>query len=217
MSINITIRYFALVRQEVGQDQEVLSIAEGTTVAQLFDLLASLHPSLSGLRDRLRAAVNLKFVPSNHLLADGDEVALIPPVAGGGGRARLTTDPLDPLDLMEQVRADRQGALVSFVGTVRNTHQNRPVSALEYEAYPEMALAKLEEIAAEIDERLPECYVRVDHRIGWLEVGAISVVIAVSAPHRQEAFEACRHMIDRIKQDVPIWKREVGPDGEWWV
>ena len=215
--ISVEIRYFAIVRETLSTQRETLEIEAGATVADLFHKLSNRHPALRDLEPHLRVAVNLQFVDGLHVLQDGDEVALIPPVAGGQHRAHITKDPIDPGAVMARVFDDGYGATVTFTGTVRNTNKGNEVSYLEYEVYPEMAEAKMEEIASEIEERWSPCSVVVEHRVGRLIVGEIAIVIAVGAPHRKEAFRACESMLDQIKEMVPIWKREVGPDGDSWV
>jgi MoaE-MoaD fusion protein len=215
--MRVELKYFAVVRERVGCSEETLELPGGATVADLWSALEQRYDALRALRPHVRVAVNMEFAGDAEALREGDEIALIPPVAGGIARARLTDAPLDPQALARRVRQDQHGALVTFVGVVRNTHLGREVSYLEYEAYGDMATRKLEEILAECDARWPGCQVAVEHRTGRLEIGEAAVVIAVASPHRKDAFHACEHVIDRIKQDVPIWKREVGPDGSSWV
>ena len=217
MSIEIRVRFFAAVREMTGMVDEQLTIDEGLSVGDLFADLANRHPGLKSLKTHLRWAVNLDFVDESHTLKDGDEVAIIPPIAGGSVRARVTDQPLDAARISNAVRRVSDGAVVTFEGVVRNHSQDRDVDHLEYEVFEEMALAKLDEIADETEQKWPECRVLVEHRIGRLEVGDCAVVIAVSSPHRKDAFQGCQYVIDRIKQIVPIWKREVGPDGSCWV
>lgn len=217
MSIDIRVRYFAAVREMTGTVEEQVTIDEGLTVGDLFLDLASRHSGLESLKPHLRWAVNLDFVGEGHPLTDGDEVAIIPPIAGGSTRARITDQPLDAARISNAVRRDNDGAVVTFEGVVRNHSQGKQVDHLEYEVFEEMALAKLDEIADDTEQKWPECRVLVEHRIGRLEVGDCAVVIAVSSPHRKDAFQGCEYVIDRIKQIVPIWKREVGPDGGFWV
>ena len=150
-------------------------------------------------------------------MQDGAEVGLIPPVAGGAPRVGLGEDVLDAAAVARTVSRAEAGAVVVFEGVVRNHAQGRAVSYLEYEVYPEMALAKLRQVIAEVESEFPECACAIHHRFGRLEVGECAVVIAVSSAHRAPAFAACARAIDRIKEIVPIWKREVGPDGESWV
>jgi len=130
---------------------------------------------------------------------------------------RITEDPISPEALYQQVLKDHNGAVVNFCGVVRNHANNKPTRHLVYEAYPEMAEKKMAEIGAEIAARWGIQDLGIVHRVGRLEIGEISVLIAVSSPHRAQAFEACRYAIDRLKEIVPIWKKEVGENGEEWV
>ena len=129
----------------------------------------------------------------------------------------ITDKPLDPAPLVESVRRDDAGAIALFYGIVRNENLGRAVSYLEYDAYPEMAIKKMKEVAEELRARFPVTGVGVMHRIGRLEIGETSLLVAVSSPHRAAAFEACHHAVDRIKQIVPVWKKEVWADGEEWI
>jgi molybdopterin synthase catalytic subunit len=152
------------------------------------------------------------------LLREGDDVALIPPVSGGAdGPFRVTTDPLDPNELLAAVRSDDAGAVVLFHGVARNNSDGRRVIALEYDAYPSLAEKKLREVADEVRRRYPITGIAVLHRTGRLNIGETSLLVAVSSPHRQEAFEASHYAVDRIKQIVPVWKKEIWEDGtgEW--
>ena len=129
----------------------------------------------------------------------------------------ITENPIGPDARFDEVRDDRDGAVVTFCGIVRNHSGNEETDHLVYEAYPEMAEKKMAEIGAEVMARWPVGDIDIAHRVGKLEVGEISVLIAVASPHRGEAFEACRYAIDRLKETVPIWKKEVGPDGQYWT
>jgi molybdopterin synthase catalytic subunit len=129
----------------------------------------------------------------------------------------ITSDPLDPAPLVEAVRRDESGAVALFYGVVRNENKGRTVQYLEYDAYPEMAIKKMKEVADEVRARFPVTGVGVLHRIGRLEIGETSLLVAVSSGHRKEAFDACHFAVDRIKQIVPIWKKEVWEDGEEWI
>jgi molybdopterin synthase catalytic subunit len=129
----------------------------------------------------------------------------------------VTSDPLDPAPLVEAVRRDDAGAIALFYGIVRNENLGRRVQYLEYDAYPEMALKKMREVAAEVRAKFPVAEVGAMHRTGRLEIGETSLLAAVSSDHRSEAFEACHYAVDRIKQIVPVWKKEVWEDGSEWI
>lgn len=129
----------------------------------------------------------------------------------------ITREPLDPAPLVEAVRRDESGAVALFYGVVRNENMGRNVQYLEYDAYPEMALKKMREVAAEVRAKFPVTGIGVMHRIGRLEIGETSLLVAVSSGHRTEAFQACHYAVDRIKQIVPVWKKEVWEDGEEWI
>ncbi len=175
-------------------------------------------------------AVNAEYVTPDHPLREGDELALIPPVSGGGpepvegarpepaeGLFEITAEPLDPQRLADEVRKDESGAVTVFLGVVRDNNMGRRVLYLEYDAYPEMATRVMRRIAEEAMERWPLMGVAMQHRTGRLEIGETSMLIAVSSPHRKEAFEACHHLVDRFKEVVPIWKKEVWEGGEVWI
>ena len=132
-------------------------------------------------------------------------------------RIELTDKPISPEVVTAKVLKDENGGVVTFLGTVRNSFEGKPVRYLEYEAYPEMALKKMEELAEEIQAKWGIDDVAITHRLGHLEIGEIAVVIAVASPHRKEAFEACEYAIDRLKETVPIWKKEAFAGGERWV
>ena len=152
------------------------------------------------------------------MLRDGDELALIPPVAGGADRhVRLLDQPLSLDRVVAAVASPDAGGIVTFTGVVRRHSAGRAVERLEYEAYREMAEKVMRELCEQVEAEIAGARLAVEHRQGALVVGDIAVVIAASAPHRAEAFAACRALIDRLKQQVPIWKKEIGPDGAEWV
>jgi molybdopterin synthase catalytic subunit len=212
-------RYFAFVREQLGKSKETIDLATGSTVAQALDLVLSSSPRLLNAQANMMVMVNQNYQPRDHVLVDGDEVAIIPPVSGGSDLKRfmVTEDPIDPRQVESLVVDDASGALVTFAGTVRDHARGKSVTALEYEAYPPAAEKMLAQIGDEIYDRWGLRTVAIVHRYGLLQVGETSVVIAVSSAHRDEAFEACRYAIERIKVLVPIWKREVYQDGAVWI
>lgn len=215
--VRVKVRFFAAARERVKTSALDLELADGATVADLTRALTAQFPSLTALLPHLRIAVDQEFAPSTQPLADGVEVALIPPVAGGAPLFRVQDAPLSLQEVVDAVSRVSQGGLVTFTGVVRDHSKGKKVTRLEYEAYAPMAEKKLAEIAAEARAQWPGTEVAVVHRVGVLAPGELAVVIAVSAPHRKEAFRACEHVIDRLKEDVPIWKKEFAEDGEVWV
>jgi molybdopterin synthase catalytic subunit len=211
----ITVLYFAAVRERLKLDSE--AIPTPPTVEALLDELLRRHPTLAGLRPALKVAVNQAFVPLDHRLNDGDEVALIPPVSGGAPHIRITENPLSLDEVVRAVSLAAHGGIATFTGVVRAESRGKKVVRLEYEAYRPMAERELARIAQGIESEWPGARVAMVHRLGTLAVGEAAVVIAASAPHRAVAFDACRAAIDRLKQSVPIWKKEIFEDGEVWV
>ena len=218
----ITVKLFAAAADAVGR-RSLQGDWTGLTAAQLLEQLQKEYPGLARLAPVLSIAVNREYATADRRLADGDEVALIPPVSGGaptpGDRPlfEVTTEPLSADEIAARVTNPYSGATVVFVGTVREWTHGRRTVHLEYEAYAEMAVSQMEKIGQEIAERWPGAQVAIAHRVGKLSITEASVVIAVATPHRADAFEACRHAIERLKQIVPIWKKEVWEDGEEWV
>ena len=215
--MEITVRYFAVLRETTGKESERVTLPAEATVESLVTQLADTYPIVARMRHATSVMVNRDYATPDRVLEPGDEVALIPPVSGGSPRFRLTPDPLDIDAVTRLVANPADGALVTFLGTVRNTARGREVVALEYEAYAEAAVLMLERVATEIAVRWGITDVAIVHRVGRLTPGEASVAIAVASPHRAEAFEACRYAIERIKQVVPIWKKEVYADGEAWI
>ena len=203
-------------RERAACTQETIDPAPAT-VGELLALLAARHAALGPLLKHLRVAVNQEFASPADKLQAGDEVALIPPVAGGAGAFRVVDRPLALSEVVEAVSGPGQGGLVTFSGAVRNETRGRRVLRLEYEAYPEMAVKQLQAIGAEAARQWPGVRLAIAHRIGVLQPSELAVVIAASAPHRKEAFRACEFAIEQLKRDVPIWKKEVYEDGDVWV
>jgi MoaE-MoaD fusion protein len=206
--MRVTVKVFAGLRERAGWAQREL---EG--VARVGDIWPALD--LGDEPGGLLYAVNREYAAADRMLADGDEVALIPPVSGGA--FRLSAEPLSLDDVVDEVRSDQAGAIATFVGTTRVHSRDRTVRHLDYEAYEEMAEQVMTQIAAELIGRYELCAIAIHHRIGRVEIGEASVMIAVSAPHRQDALAACRDAIDTLKERVPLWKKEVYEGGEEWI
>jgi molybdopterin synthase catalytic subunit len=216
--VRLTVHFFAAARDRAGRRSQALELPGPVTVQGVLDALVAQLPQLASLLPHLRVAVDEEFAAPDALVADGAEVALIPPVAGGaGGLFQVVDRPLDLAEVVRAVTATTHGGLVTFSGVVREVSKGKRVARLDYEAYVPMAEKKLAAIAAEAQAAWPGLQVAVVHRIGTLLPGELAVVIAVSAPHRKEAFRGCEFVIDRLKQDVPIWKKEHAEDGEVWV
>lgn len=219
--LRIELRYFARVRELLGRRTETRHVPAGTTVGQLWASLVAECPALGPGVPVFRPSVNQEYADTTAVLAEGDEVAFIPPVSGGSGvparLCRLTHDPIDANELVAAVWTPADGAVCTFHGIVREDSRNRTVRYLEYDAYPAMAEKKMAEILDEVAARWPKQRAAIVHRLGVVPLGEASVVIAVASPHRGESFEACRYVIDRVKEVVPIWKKEVFTDGEEWI
>jgi molybdopterin converting factor subunit 1 len=220
--MKIQVLYFAVFRERLGRSDEELDIADGATVGGAIDSLAAKHPAIAQLRGRFRVALNQEFVDDSQPLSPGDELALIPPVAGGADTDRCRhvelTDRTLSLDrCINAVRGEGMGGIVTFTGMVRLHSRGTTIDHLEYEAYAPMAIKVMTALCDEIEAELPGTRIAVEHRVGSLAIGDIAVVIAAAAPHRAEAFTACRAMIDRLKDRVPIWKKEISVDGAEWI
>ena len=219
--MRVTALLFARLRERAGGDRFDLELAAGATVADAYAALAAAHPGLDAEPGRVRAAVNQEFTGWDQVLAEGDQLAFIPPVSGGAGEAgvlfELTAQPLDPRRLEAAVARSGAGAICTFTGVVRDNSRGRSTMRLEYEAYAGMAEAQMRAIAAEIEARWPEARVAMAHRTGVLEIGEASVVVCVSCPHRGDAIAACKWGIDRLKETVPVWKKEFFEGGEVWI
>jgi MoaE-MoaD fusion protein len=206
--VTVRVRLFAALRERAGWSERELD-----GVARVADVWPAL-----GLGDEppgLLYAVNREYAPPEQELADGDEVALIPPVSGGAFRLSDAQLSLDAV--VDEVRSDEAGAIATFTGTTRVHSRGRTVTRLEYEAYQGMAEEVMAQIADELKHRYELCEVAIHHRVGLVGIGETSVVIAVSAPHRQDALAACKDAIDSLKETVPLWKKEVYEGGEEWV
>ena len=232
--ITVRVRTFAGLREALGFSEAGMVLPVGTDVAGMVARLADDYPAARLTARRYTVAINRAYAPPDRVLADGDEVGLIPPVSGGSGQDagmgsprpyEITDRPISLDDVAARVAAPERGGITLFAGTVRGVTAGKNGASesfatdyLEYEAYPEMAEASFAGIAAEAQARWSGISaVAVVHRVGRLEVGDVAVGIAVAAAHRADTFDACRYIIDRIKEIAPLWKREVGPDGSSWV
>jgi MoaE-MoaD fusion protein len=206
--VRVRVRLFAGLRERAGWSERDL---DGIT------RVGDVWPALGiGLEPAgLLYAVNKEYAQPEQELADGDEVAIIPPVSGGA--FRLSGDALSLDAVVDEARDERAGAIATFVGTTRIESRGRTVHHLEYEAYEGMAEKVMAEIAASLKQRYDLCEVAIHHRVGRVEIGDASVAIAVSAPHRQDALAACKDAIDTLKEQVPLWKKEVYEGGEEWI
>jgi len=216
--MRVSVLYFAVFRERLGRTDDTLELAEGKRVQDAVAALADRHPAIAALRGKFRVAVNEELCGDDRVLADGDELALIPPVAGGADRhVRLLDEPLSLDRVVAAVSGPGMGGIVTFTGAVRRHSRGTVVERLEYEAYGSMAVREMTRLCEEIEAEIAGTRLAVEHRVGKLAIGDLAVVIAAAAPHRAEAFTACRAMIDRLKDRVPIWKKEIGEDGEEWV
>jgi molybdopterin synthase catalytic subunit len=206
----VTVRFFAGLREQAGSSRREVELPDGAAVRDVWPRL-DLGQEPAGLL----YAVNRAYAERTDRLAEGDEVALIPPVSGGA--FRLTQGPVNLTSVVVEVVDERAGAIATFLGTVRAQSRGREVIALEYEAYEEMAEEVMAEIADEVQSRYDLCKVAMAHRLGRVEVGETSVAIGVSAPHRQDALAACADAIEALKARVPLWKKELYADGEEWI
>ena len=207
--MEVTVRLFAVLRERAGARELIVELPEGARVRDALDSLAGLAEGIP-----LVMAVNREYASEEQVLDSGDELALIPPVSGGSTRAapwvRVSAEPLSLDALAARARDPRAGAVVTFSGVTRE------VDRLEYESYAEMAEERMAAIAAEAVERHGLCAAAVEHRVGDVALSEPSVIVAVSAPHRGEAFAGAREIIDRVKAEAPIWKKEVeGGEGRW--
>ena len=217
--MRVRVRLFARYREATGQERLEVEVPDGGTVEAAWFAVVGRHPVLSPYRPFTLFAVGHDYVQPDHPLRADDELSLFPPVSGGGGDVfRVVAHPLSPDAIAAEVDDPRAGGLVIFSGVVRNETGGRPVKFLEYEAHAPMAEAKMREIGETVHARWSGIRrVAMLHRVGRLEIGESSVLIAVSAAHRGEAFAACQYAIDTLKRTVPVWKKEHFEDGEVWV
>jgi len=226
-AMRVRVLFFGRLKEIVGCAEDEAELSEGARVEDLFARYGSRYPELKRYRSSVVASVNQEFAAWRAPLSGGDEVAFLPPVSGGqslGADTRVSQDiielvrgPIGSAEIVAQMKAPEDGAVVVFDGIVRNHSGGRRTLYLDYEAYEPMALAKMREIGAAIRSKFPIHRVAMVHRLGRLEIGETSVFIAISSPHRRAAFDACRFAIDTLKRTVPIWKKEYFADGSVWA
>jgi MoaE-MoaD fusion protein len=222
--MRVQILFFGMLRELAGRASDTIDVAEGASVADVLRHYESQIPRLKAYLASLALAVNQQYAGPDTKLKPGDEIALLPPVSGGVperlGRlphATIVREVIDTQQVVGSLKRGEDGAALAFEGVVRNQTRGRQTLYLDYEAYEEMALQQLEKLAAEALEKFRVRDVAIVHRLGRLEIGETSVLIAVASAHRAAAFEACRWLIDTLKRTVPIWKKEFFEDGAVWA
>jgi molybdopterin synthase catalytic subunit len=221
--MRVRVLFFGQLKEITGVAQEDAELSEGARVEDLFERYGRRFPKLVSFRSSIAASVNQEYASWRAPLSSGDEVAFLPPVSGGQRAAiaedviRLVREPIRPQEIVDGLKAPEDGAVVVFDGFVRNNFKARQTLYLEYEAYEAMAYSKMREIGAELRAKFPIHRLAIVHRLGRLEIGETSVLIAVSSPHRSAAFDACRYAIDTLKRAVPIWKKEYFAGGAVWA
>jgi MoaE-MoaD fusion protein len=217
--VRIQVLFFGLLKDAAGKPSEWLELPDGSTLADLIQHYELRIPKLQELLPSLALSVNQHYAGPGTVLGNNDEVALLPPVSGGSAvsRAAIVREPIDTRAVLERIKRPEDGAAIVFEGVVRNNTRGRKTLYLDYEAYEEMALKQMEELAAQALGQFHVRDVAVVHRLGRLEIGETSVLIVVASGHRGAAYEASRWLIDTLKQKVPIWKKEYFVDGAVWA
>lgn len=232
--MRVRVLYFGILRDVAGQHSQELNLDDGASVGDLWKSLREQNSHLDRFDRAVAIAVNHAYSTPDQQLTDGDEVALLPPVSGGAphadaasesavvlpmesDHARLQREPIDGAALAREVRAEEDGAVCTFDGVVRNNTRGRRTLYLEYDSYPQLAVAQMERLAVEVLSKFAVRDVRLVHRVGCLKIGETSVLIVVASAHRAAAFEACRWLIDTLKKTVPVWKKEFFEDGAVWA
>ena len=220
-TIRVTALLFGQAREWAGSSSIDLVLAAPATVESAFEALRAMHPRLGEMQRSLLFAVNEEYAGFSQPIADGDRIAVLPPVSGGEAPNRdifeITREPIEIADLRGRLLEGDSGAVVVFDGVARNNTKGRRTLYLEYEGYEPMSLRTMKQIGEEVHERWPINRLGIIHRLGRIEICESSVVIIVTSAHRKIAFEACHHAIDRLKKIVPIWKKEYFEDGAVWV
>ena len=225
--MRVRVLYFGMLKDAIGRQVDNVSLRDGATLSDLIAECRKVAPPVEDFQKILAYSVNQEYAQLSTRLSDGDEVALLPPVSGGSNahvathvelkRCVITRRPIDQQQVMNEIKRAEDGAVSVFDGIVRDHSRNRKTLYLDYEAYEEMALKQMEELAKSALENYKIRDVRIVHRLGRLEIGESSVFIAVAAAHRAPAMDACRWLIDTLKKTVPIWKKEFFEDGAVWA
>ena len=215
--MRVRILFFGSLKDLAGKSSDVLELPDGALVRDVLSHYLALVPRMRELRASLAVAVNQEYAGAETVLSSDDEVALLPRVSGGSGRALIVRDPIDTQGVLGRMKQGGDGAAVVFEGVVRNQTRGRRTLYLDYEAYEEMALRQMESLAEQALKEFQVREVALVHRLGRLEVGETSVLIVVASAHRAAAFDACRWLIDTLKRTVPIWKKEYFKDGAVWA
>jgi molybdopterin synthase catalytic subunit len=226
--VRIRVLFFGQLKEIVGSAQDDAELADGSRVEDLFNRYGQRFPKLAEFRPSIAASVNQEYASWQSTLSAGDEVAFLPPVSGGQEQApevedevedifQIVRNPIRSQEIMDSIKGPADGAMVFFDGFVRDNFKGGRTEYLVYEAYESMALAKMREIGADMRQKFAIHRIAIVHRLGRLEIGETSVLIAVSSPHRAAAFDACRYAIDTLKRTVPIWKKEHFIGGAIWA
>src|SRR3984893_5505825 len=224
--MRVRVLFFGQLKEIVGRGEDYAELVDGARLEDLFATYGQRYPKLAGFRNSAVASVNPAFADRASPLSMGGALAFLPAVSGGAGTAALARseaiielqrEPIRTGEISARLKAPEDGAIVVFEGIVRNESGGRRTLYLEYEAYEAMALKQMGVIASVMHSQFGTDAVALVHRLGRLEIGETSVLIAVSSPHRRAAFEACRYGIDTLKQTVPIWKKEYFEDGAVWA
>ncbi len=218
--MRVRVLFFGALKEIAGRTEDELEIPAGTTLEDVFTIYSARYETLRARRSSTLFARNREFAQANTVLADDDEVAFLPPVSGGSSEGHvfeITRERIDARRLAESLQRPEDGAVVVFEGVVRNNSQGRTTKYLEYECYEEMARARMEQIGREIAAQFSIGRIGMLHRLGRLEIGEASVAVVATAPHRKPAFDAAFEGINRLKREVPIWKKEYFADGAVWV
>jgi len=221
--MQVRVLFFGSLREMLGRSSDTVSLPDGTSLSELLDRYAAEKPELHRFLPSIALSVNQEYATTDVRLGDQDEIALLPPVSGGAptdpdsSNCLIVRNKIDTAGFVEMLKQPEDGAVVVFEGIVRNHSRGRRTLYLEYEAYEEMALKQMNELAGSARAKFSIDHARIVHRLGRMEIGETSVLIVVASAHRSAAFDACRFLIDTLKKTVPIWKKEFFADGAVWA